>query len=204
MGLVISSASTSLDGFVAHPDNSPGPLFDWYDSEQTGGDVAVANAGHVPTFMLTPESAEHVRAFRDRVGALVVGRTLFDVTDGWRGRHPLGVPVVVLTHEPPTNWSYPGSEDFHFVTDGIEAAIGRARELAGDGDVGVAAGVVATQAFDAGLLDAVAVDLVPVFLGEGHRYFTSRPGDAPRRLGDPTHCVRGARVTHLVFPVERG
>lgn len=198
MGRVITSASVSLDGFIAHPDHTPGALFDWYEA----GEIEVPNAGDLPPFHLTPASAEYWQAWRSGLGCLVVGRTLFDVTDGWQGQHPLGVPVVVLTHEPPASWSYPGSERFHFVTEGIGAAIALARRLAGDGDVGVAAGTVAAQALDAGLLDAVSMDLVPVVLGSGRRYFGDRPPSAVR-LGDPEVVIAAARVTHLVFPVER-
>lgn len=191
---MISSASMSLDGFVAYPDNSPGALFDWYNN----GDVDIENAGELPPFRMTHASADYWRGWIRSVGVLVVGRTLFDVTDGWHGLHPLDVPVVVLTHEPPRDWSYPGSENFTFVTTGIAEAIARARDIAGEKDVGVAAGTIATQALDAGLLDAVAIDLVPVVLGAGHPYFT---GDRTALLADPSTVMHGRRVTHLVFPV---
>ena len=140
---------------------------------------------------------------RSGLGALLVGRTLFDITDGWHGRHPLGVPVVVLTHEAPTDWSYPGAEDFHFVTAGVEAAVEQAQQIAGDRVVSVAAGTVASQALASDLLDEVGVDLVPIVLRSGRRYFTAGAGDATRRLGDPTTVVHGRRVTHLTFPVDR-
>ena len=109
------------------------------------------------------------------------------------------MPVVVLTHEPPRDWSYPGSEDFHFVTEGIAAAIEKAREIAGDHDIGVTAGTIAGQALDAGLLDEVAIDLVPVVMGSGRRFFGDvcvRP--AARR---PDGVVRGRRVDAPPLPV---
>jgi dihydrofolate reductase len=67
------------------------------------------------------------------LGALVCGRTLFDFTDGWGGRHTMDVPVVVVTHQVPTGWVevHPGAP-FHFVTDGVEAAVAKAQEIAGD------------------------------------------------------------------------
>lgn len=197
MGKVIASASTSLDGFIAYRDNSVGHLFDWY----TNGDIEVANAGELPPFKLSPASAEHWKRFRAALGAVVVGRTQFDYTDGWRGQHPLGVPIVVLTHQAPTDWSYPGSENFSFVSDGIEAAIDRAQQLAGDAVVSVAAGTVAGQALDAGLLDQVNIDLVPIVMGDGRRYFGESPGTT-HQLGDPTSVVQGKRVTHLAFPIS--
>ncbi|MGL5863352.1 MAG: dihydrofolate reductase family protein [Phycicoccus sp.] len=197
MTTIISAASMSLDGYIAHDDNSVGPLFDWY----TAGDQKVGSASDDVAFHLTSRSAEYWREWTGRLGAVVVGRDTFDYTDGWHGNHPLGVPTVVLTHEPPTGWSHLGSESFHFVTDGIDVAIGLAVQLAGDKDVGVAAGTVASQALEAGLLDMVAIDLVPVVLGSGRPYFTSSA--TSRRLGDPTTVIPAERVTHLVFPVAR-
>lgn len=139
MGKTVVSASMSLDGFVALPDNTPGPLFDWYDA----GDVEIVNEGDLPSFHLTPESAGYWQGWRSELGCLVVGRVLFDVTDGWKGQHPLGVPFVVLTHDPPNDWEWAHLGNGHFVTRGIEDAIARAREIAGDRTVGLAAGTIA-------------------------------------------------------------
>ena len=198
MGKVVTSASTSLDGFVAFPDDDPGPLFDWYET----GDVEIMNAGDLPPFHLTRTSADYWREWTSQLGCLVVGRHLFDITDGWKGEHPLGVPFVVLTHEVPSDWRHAHTGNAHFVTDGIGAAVARAQEIAGDKTVGVAAGTVGGQALAAGLVDEVAIDLVPVVLGDGHRYFADvDPADV--KLGDPTVVIPSARVTHLVFPVER-
>ncbi|WP_411699706.1 dihydrofolate reductase family protein [Conyzicola sp.] len=196
MGTVYSAASMSLDGFIAGDDNDPGAVFDWYQA----GDIEIATATPDVTFHVTPHSAEYLRDLVARLGALVVGRRLFDVTDGWTGRHPYDVPVVVLTHQPPTDWHYPGAKNFHFVTDGIEAAVRVARTIAGDLDVAVAAGEIGTQALEAGLLDEVRVDLAPVVLGAGRPYFT---GGRTRVLGDPTSLIQTARVTHLTYPVPR-
>lgn len=197
MSKVIANASMSLDGFIAFEDNNIGELFEWYDN----GDIEIVNEGELPPFHVTQASADYWRSWVDSLGVLVVGRELFDITDGWHGKHPIGVPIVVVTHEPPRDWSYPGSEDFTFVTEGVAAAIGQAKEIAGDRDIGLTAGTIAGQALEAGLLDEVAVDLVPVVMGSGRRFF----GNAgPARLGDPTAVVQGRRVLHLRFPVERG
>jgi len=197
MGKVIASATMSLDGYIAFEDDDIGELFEWYDN----GDVEIENEGELPPFHVSRASADYWRSWVGSLGALVVGRELFDLTDGWHGRHPMGVPIVVVTHEPPRDWSYPGSEDFTFVTDGVAAAIATAKEIAGDRDVGVTAGTIAAQALEAGLVDDVAIDLAPVVMGSGKRYF----GDAgPVRLGNPTRVVEGDRVLHLRYPVERG
>lgn len=198
MGKVVCSASMSLDGFVAHDDNDPGRLFDWYEA----GDVEVRTASEPAAFHLTPLSAEYWREWVGQLGCLVVGRLLFDITDGWSGVHPLGVPFVVLTHEAPVGWEHEHTGNAHFVTDGVEAAVALAQRIAGERTVAVAAGTVAGQALAAGLIDEVAVDLVPVVLGTGHRYFAD-VDPAAVRLADPTVVIPSARVTHLVFPVER-
>ena len=70
--------------------------------------------------------------------------------------------------------------------------------------VGVAAGTIAGQCLAAGLLDEVAIDLVPVVLGAGRRYFGDFTDRGSPKLGDPTTNIQGDRVTHLSFPVDRG
>jgi dihydrofolate reductase len=112
------------------------------------------------------------------------------------------VPVVVVTHEVPTDWvqAHPDAP-FHFVTDGVELAVAKAQELAGDRIVAVTAGTIARQCLELGLLDEVAVDLVPVVMGKGRPYFGETSLEDVH-LGDPTVCIQGERVTHLVFPVS--
>lgn len=200
MGRVVANASMSLDGYVAKQDNSIGRLFDWL---QNGEEAIPTPAGDFSVHLTAP-SAEHWRRWTATVGALVCGRTLFDVTGGWEGRHTLDVPVVVLTHRVPTEWieAHPDAP-FTFVTDGVDAAIARAREIAGDRIVAVAGGTVARQCLDLGLLDEVAVDLVPVVMGEGNRPFFGALSSEDVLLGNPTLCIQGDRVIHLVFPVPR-
>jgi dihydrofolate reductase len=71
---------------------------------------------------------------------------------------------VALTHRPPTDWRYTGAENFSFVTDGIEAAVALAQQVVGEKNGGVAAGTFARQCLEAGLLDAVIVELVPIVM----------------------------------------
>ena len=137
------------------------------------------------------------------LGVIVCGRTLFDVTDGWGGRHTMDAPVVVVTHRVPTEWvqTHPDAP-FEFVTDGVAAAIARAQEIAGPSTVAVTAGTIAAQRLQLGLLDVVAIDLVPVVMGGGRPFFPDLPfEDVP--LGDPEVFVRSARVIHLRMPVLR-
>ena len=199
MGKVITEASTSVDGYIAKYDNTIGRLFDWLQN----GDVEMPSPAADITLHLTPESAEYWRGWTSQVGALVVGRTLFDFVNGWGGRHTFDVPVVVVTHQVPTDWveAHPGAP-FFFVTDGVEAAVERARQLAGALTGFGSAGTIAGQCLELGLLDEVMIELVPVVMGRGRPYFGRLAmQDVP--LGDPTICIQGRQVTHLVFPVER-
>ncbi|MEV4759605.1 dihydrofolate reductase family protein [Micromonospora sp. NPDC049559] len=198
MTKVTTGATMSLDGYIA--DASHGGfeyLFQWYGN----GDVETATANPEMTMRTSAASAEHLRELRERTGALVVGRRLFDMTNGWGGRHPMDVPVVVVTHTVPDGWA--GENDsFAFVTDGIESAIDKARSLAGDKEVGVNGGTIATQVIEAGLLDEVHVDLVPVLLGDGIPFFAGLK-IAPVQLEGPTRVVEGKGVTHLAYRVRK-
>jgi dihydrofolate reductase len=200
MGKVIAQAIMSLDRYVAKHDNSIGQLFDWLQN----GEVELNDPAGKMTFHLSAQSAEHWRELVSSVGALICGRTLFDVTDGWNGRHNFDVPVVVVTHQIPTDWidAHPGAP-FTFVTEGVETAVARAKELAGDRAVVVSGGAIARQCLDLGLLDEVAVDLVPVVMGEGNRPFFGKISSEDILLGNPTVCIPGDQVTHLVFPVPQ-
>lgn len=199
MGKVVSSAAMSLDGFVAKEDNSIGRLFDWLQS----GDVELPTVTPGLTFRMSPVSAKYWQEWMDQLGALICGRTLFDVTDGWNGQHTMDVPVVVLTHEVPKKWvdAHPDAP-FHFVTTGIADAVAKAQEIAGDRVVAVTGGVIAKQALELGLLDQVAIDLVPVVMGSGRPYFGDLDADDVL-LADPTVHIQGDQVTHLVFPAHR-
>jgi dihydrofolate reductase len=133
------------------------------------------------------------------IGTIVMGRTLFDLVNGWEGKPPAGDHVVVVSHRPkPAGWHPEAS--YHFATD-VTAAVATARELAGDRIVAVNAGDVGSQIFAAGLVDEVAMDVVPVVFGSGKRYFSRIDGQ--RLLEDPHVVIQGDRVLHLKFKVRR-
>jgi dihydrofolate reductase len=199
MGKVIAAAVMSLDGYVAKQDNTIGRLFDWYQN----GSEECPTASPDITMHISPKSVDHWRRWTSSLGALVCGRTLFDFTNGWDGRHTLDVPVVVVTHHVPTEWVRDHRDaPFTFVTDGVRAAVESAQRSAGDRVVAVTGGTIARQCLEAGLLDEVAIDLVPVVMGGGRPFFGELDGDEVV-LGDPTVCIQGDQVTHLVFPVRR-
>lgn len=201
MGKVAAGATMSLDGFIAGPhDTGFDMLFRWYSA----GDVEVpmpdSTAG-VPPSRVSAATADLMRREQAGWGALVVGRHLYDFTNAWGGRHPLGVTTVVLTHRPPDDRPQ-ADENFVFVTDGIEAAVAKAKEIAADRNVAVNGGQMARQALAAGLLDEIGIDLVPVLLGVGTKLIAD-PALPPMQLEGPLLVVEGEGVTHLRYRVVR-
>jgi dihydrofolate reductase len=193
MGTVVMNATVSLDGFIADADEQPGLLFDWLLS----GDVPLDSSG---ALKVSQTSYDHTKPYWDAIGATIIGRHVFDMADGFDGRPPGDVPhIVVVTHRPPPE-DWDPAAPFHFVG-GVEEAVARAQELAGDRLVEVAAGDVGGQVLAAGLVDEVRMDVVPVVLGAGTRYFGSV--DSPHLLEDPDTVVQGHRVLHLRYRVRR-
>lgn len=200
MGKVVTAATVSLDGYIAGPSETGFDLlFAWFE----GGDNELPTTNPDIRIMLSDADHAWFREFLDRFGVFVCGRRLFDLNDGWGGRHPLDIPVVVVTHRVPQDWvaAHPDAP-FTFVTDGVAPAIERAQAIAGDRDVNVAAGKISSQCLELGLLDEITIDLVPVLLGDGVPLF-EKLGAAPILLDGPTNVVQGERVTHLRYTVRR-
>jgi len=134
------------------------------------------------------------------IGVVVIGRRLFDLTNGWNGVPAAGEHVFVVTHKAPEDWEYAGTAPFTFV-DGVETALAAARARAGDRIVDVAAGQIGSQALRLGLIDQVVLNLVPVVFGSGRPFFATGSLEPAFQLADPTRIVAGDRVTHLVYDV---
>jgi dihydrofolate reductase len=197
MSKVTTGATMSLDGYIAGPgDSGFDLLFRWY----ANGDVVTTTANPELSTSTTQADADHIRALTARTGALVVGRHLYDLTNAWGGRHPMDVPTVVLTHTPPADRPLE-DENFVFVTEGIEAAVSKAQELAGGKEVGLNGGQIARQALEAGLVDEVHIDLVPVILGGGTPFLPDLV-NAPYEL-EQRSVVESKGVVHLAYAVVR-
>jgi dihydrofolate reductase len=190
MSRVIANMSMSLDGYVADNDGGVGLLFGWYGN----GPVVTPTANAGVTFHTSPVDAEYLRSEMAGIGALVVGRRLYDFTQGWGGTHPLDVPVFVVTHRPS---AAPPPVGFTFVDDTADA-IGQAIVAAGRKAVAVGSASITQQALNAGLIDEIHIDLIPVLLGSGLRWFdhlaTAITFANPR-------IIQGCGVTHLAYPV---
>ncbi len=197
MGKVFIAMTVSVDGYVTGRDPGAGrglgdapTLFDWYFSGDTPSET-------LDGFRPSKASVQILDALVGRVGASLAGRNTYD-NSGWStGGTPLPTaPLVVLSHRP----APADNERQTFVSTGIEDAVAAARELAGDKDVGLMGGGVATAALAAGLVDEVILHQVPILLGGGRPFFQELPGHVRLRL---VEAVQAPGVTHLHYEVLR-
>jgi dihydrofolate reductase len=138
----------------------------------------------------------------ERTGASVMGKRMFEAGEhAWPEDAPFHTPVFVLTHEKRDPWQRLGGTTFHFVNDGIEAALDRARQAAGDRDVRIAGGgETILEYLNAGLVDEFSIALSPVLFGAGIRLFEGV--DAGRVALDLVRTEPSSRATHLTYAVR--
>ena len=191
-------AVASVDGFIADENDDVGPLFDWYFNGDTPIVEEALEDRHAP-FRISRRSHDYVSALWGSIGATIQGRHLFDLTNGWEAEPPAGEHLVVVSHRPKPDGWHPEADVPFF--DDVAAAVAEAKRRAGDRVVAVCAGNVGGQALALGLVDEVAMDVVPVVFGRGKRYFG--PVDAQHLLEDPDVVIPGDRVLHLRYRVRR-
>jgi dihydrofolate reductase len=169
MTKVIAGITTSVDGYIAAPNDGPGKglgeggerLHNWvfggpwsYDEEPRGE--------------ASGEDAAWLEDVSSRVGAVVGGRWTYEAARHWGDKNPWGLPFFIVTHRPEEE---PEGGEFTFV-DGVEAAVERARDAAGDKDVHVMGGAdTIRQALEAGIVDELTIIIAPVVLGDGKLLF---------------------------------
>ena len=195
MGKIMAGFSMSLDGFVADLNDSVDEVFKWFFSGNKDGEVTI---GKEP-LKVSSEGAEFIKEAGKATGVLVSARKTFDLAKAWGGKHPMGVPVVVVTHNPPKEWVGKKDSPFTFVSDGVESAIEKARQIAGDKDIAVGAPSVTRQCIDLGLLDGIHIDLVPVLLGNGVLLFENLQ-IKPIEM-EVVAMSGGSNVTHLTYRI---
>ncbi len=170
MGKVVAQITTSLDGFVAGPDDGPGRglgvggerLHYWvfggpwsYDSPPTGEATGV--------------DREFLSAAFPSLGAVICGRSTYKAAEAWGGTNPWDVPLFVVTHRPE---DAPSADSGFTFVDGFDKALDQARAAAGDRNVVVMGGAdVIRQALRAGVVDELTATVAPVVLGGGKRLF---------------------------------
>jgi len=206
--------SVSVDGFVAGPNQSEEhplgeggmALHEWVFKLAAWRRPHGREGGEVNASTPVMERAQA------NVGAVLMGRNMFgggpgpwgdDPWQGWWGDEPpFHVPVFVLTHHAREPLEKEGGTTFHFVTEGIESALGQAREAAGSGDISLGGGAsVFQQYLGAGLIDELTLNVVPLMLGSGTRLFDGL-ADAEVEL-EQVGAIEAPGVTHLEYRVRR-
>jgi len=208
MGKVrVAGFSVSADGFGAGPDQSlehplgkgGGALHGWFYPTRTFRSMTGQPGGTDDRF---------ASASAEGFGAVILGRNMFgpagddwggpDWKGWWGDNPPYHAPTFILTHHGRAPIVMEGGTTFHFVTDGIEAALGLAKAAAGDLDVKIAGGVsTVRQYLLAGAVDEVHLALAPVVLGRGESLFAGL--DLPALGYRVTEAVSTELATHLVL-----
>jgi dihydrofolate reductase len=197
MGIVVCNIGTSLDGYLAGPNQTL--------AEPMGAGRLNERMGR--WMFEQPEQNAEELARQVSAGAFVMGRNMFgpdrgewdlDWTGWWGAEPPYHAPVYVLSHHPRESLEMQGGTVFHFVTDGIESALQQARATAGDADVAIAGGAATVNAYlAAGLIDEIRISVLPYVLGAGERLFD---GVSDVEL-EPVSAVGTELVTHLRYRV---
>ena len=186
MGNVVIDMSMSLDGYIAAPNDVPGQglgedgmrLHNWAFDD--------------------PAVMERVLGNTDETGAVIMGRRSYDNSiQEWGNKGPLGeTPCFVVTHRP---FEAPDPV-FVLVTDGIESALAKAQEAAGDRRIGLMGANLDQQYLAAGLVDEIRIHLVDVLLGGGRRLFET----LPQRVDlEQTDLYEAGGVAHVSYRVIR-
>jgi dihydrofolate reductase len=202
MGKVISNITISADGYSAGLNQTEErPFGD--DGGDGWGDRL--HAWFADTSEENREEIEQMTA----ASAFIMGRNMFGPVrgewdrawNGWWGEDPpYHAPVFVLTHHARDPQPMDGGTTYHFVTDGIESALARAREAAGDGDVAIMGGATTiNQYLAAGLIDELGLHIVPLTLGAGTRLFEG----VPSLKLEQVKARAASLVTHVTYRVLR-
>lgn len=211
MGRVrVAGFAVSLDGFGAGPDQSledplgkrGKELHDWYFPTRTFRSMIGQDGGTEGV------DDRFARASMEGFGAFILGRNMFgpirgewpdEAWKGWWGANPpYHAPTFILTHHPRAPIVMEGGTTFHFVSDGIEAALARARTAAGGLDVKIGGGVATVRQYlQAGAIDELHLVLSPVVLGRGEPLFAGV--DLPGLGYRVTEAVPTEAATHLVL-----
>jgi dihydrofolate reductase len=213
MSKVFFSVGMSLDGFIApagmdmaHADD---PSFkDWLSQWMELQKWLFQQRFFRETLKLgeggeTGEDNRIVEETFSRTGVSIMGKRMFEGGERfWPEEAPFHTPVFVLTKQVRSPWERPGGTTFHFVNDGIESALRRAREVAGGRDLRIPGGAgVILQYLNAGLVDEFSIALAPVFFGEGIRLFEGI--DRKRVSVQVVEAINSPLVTHLRYAVTR-
>jgi dihydrofolate reductase len=208
-GKVFFSVTMSLDGFIAPDDRINAPYSQRWTAQWMELQQWILPLRFLRENLKLGEGGEEgrdneiVRETFERTGASVMGKRMFDLGEhAWPDEAPFHTPVFVVTHEKRDPWQRPGGTTFHFVNDGIETALDRAREAVGSRDIRIAGGgATILEYVNAGLIDEFSIALSPVLFGSGVRLFEGV--DASRVALEPLRAEPTQQVTHLTYAVRK-
>lgn len=208
--VVVRAFSLSLDGYGAGPEQSlddplgigGAGLHEWFSDTEVFGEMFGDGTGE------TGIDNQFATRAMDNLGAWILGRNMFGPVRGawpdenWKGwwgdNPPYHCPVYVLTHHARAPIEMEGGTTFHFVTDGIEAALGQARAAAGSKDIRIGGGVATIhQYLKAGLIDEMHLAISPVLLGQGENFYAGI--DLPALGFEVTDRVSAPKATHITL-----
>jgi dihydrofolate reductase len=192
---VLAAITTSIDGYYSGPDDRVGQglgeggerLHDW----QWGGEYGTNPDGPVDVDRRLLDER------RERVGAVLAGRTTYDLAEAWGGQDPYPVPMFIVTHRPEDE---PPGGEFSFVL-GLDTGLERANAAAGARDILImGGGRLIREALQAGVVDELHLSISPILLGGGKRLFEGY--DGPLQL-EPNWSVVSPFAMHLGYRVVR-
>jgi dihydrofolate reductase len=206
MSKVFFFLGISLDGYIAGPNNTLENmggdgwmnLHKWHFEQRAlrqnlklgeGGETGLEN--------------QFLESINARTGASIMGKKMFNQGEvAWPEDAPFHTPVFVVTHEVRAPWERKGGTTFHFVNDGIESALRRAREVVGDKDIRIAGGgSTIIQYVNAGLVDELNLAVAPTFLGSGLRLFEGI--DKHSVAIEPLEAISRPKVTFLRYAIKK-
>jgi dihydrofolate reductase len=206
MSKVFFFLGMSLDGYIAGPNDSLKnmggdgwmDLHAWlFDQRVFRQNLKLGEGGE------TGANNRFLESILARTGVTIMGKQMFDAGEvGWPEEAPFHTPVFVVTHEVREPWERKGGTTFYFVNNGIQEALRRAREVAGDKDIRIGGGgSTVIQYLNAGLVDEFFLAVAPTFLGGGLRLFEGI--DKQSVAIEPVEVISSPKVTLLHYAVKK-
>jgi dihydrofolate reductase len=204
MSKIFFDIGLSLDGFIAGLNGGPkNPLgdegvkiHDWMFKQK-----AFLERVGLPGGETNNADSDIIEEIFNRTGASILGKRMFEEGEAnWPEEAPFRTPVYVLTHKKREPWERKGGTTFYFVNDGIESALEKAKQAAGNKDVRISGGANTIQQYlNAGLIDEFSIHAAPILLGNGVRLFENiKKEKFPFEI---IEAINSPRVTHLKYKV---
>lgn len=205
MSKIFFAVGTSMDGFLAGLNGgAKNPLGDggtaihkWLYQQKAFHELLEFGKGGE-----TGKDNDILKEIISRTGASIMGKRMFEEGEAnWPENAPFHTPVFVLTKEVREPWERKGGTTFYFINDGIESALQKAKQAAGNKDIRIAGGANTIQQFlNAGLVDDFTINYSPVMLGKGVRLFDNI--DKGKFTLEIVEAVNSPLITHLRYKLN--